>query len=333
MKTQSTMKPKALQSIYELADQLGVSTTTVSRVLNGRPGIGDATRQRVLSVARRAGFRPRMTARQVTVAVVIDRHQFASFGGFVSSLLSHLVQMLARQNVAVELVTQHNLDRLHERLIDGVLAMAWDDSTIEAMRKLPEIPVVTLNRMDVEDFSAVATDHRAQAEIAAQYLCSRGHRRIAMVSEERNNWGSRQRVEGFNAALKKAGLEVDERAIVFTDHQPMYGVLQRLMTGWKPTAVFVAAEDLDLEASYILRDVLGLKIPHDVSVIGMESANVSQFLAPPMTTLCQPLEELAAKAMEVLLDQMAKGSCVPQRLMLDNTLIERESVATLPNAK
>jgi DNA-binding LacI/PurR family transcriptional regulator len=327
------MRTKALQSIYELADELGVSTTTVSRVLNGRPGIGEATRKRVLSVARRARFRPRMTARQVTVAVVIDRHQFATFGGFVSSLLSHLVQMLAGQDVAVELVTERNLDRLHERLIDGVLAMAWDDSTIEAMRKLPEIPVVTLNRMDVADFSAVATDHRAQADMAVQYLYSHGHRRIAMVCEERDNWGSRQRVEGFNAAFQQAGLTVDEQAIVFTDHQPTYGVLRRLMSSLNPTAIFVAAEDLDLEVSYILRDVLGLRVPEDVSVVGMESSRVSQFLAPPMTTLCQPLEELANKAMALLLQQMAKGARSPEQVVLPNTLIERESVATLAEPK
>lgn len=324
------MKNKA-QSIYELAAQTGVSASTVSRVLNGRQGIGEATRRKVLALARAQGFRPRMVARRVTAAVVVDRYQFASLGGFVSTLLSHLVEMLSKRQVAVELLTQYNLDRLQEGLVDGVLAMAWDDSTIEAIRKLPRIPVVTLNRMDIPDFSAVATDHRRHAEVAVNYLHGRGHRRIAMLGEERNNWGAKERVEGFTSALKGKGLAMDERSIVFTDHQPIYGVVGRLMTGLKPTAIYVAVEDLALEASYILRDVLGLRIPQDVSLIGMESAKVSEFLAPPMTTLRQPLDELAEQSVELLLSLIeSKESAAPQRVMLDSKLIERESVSTVP---
>src|SRR5262249_50543191 len=158
-----------------------------------RDGIASSTRTRVLEAAKQAGFRPRMTARQPTVAVVIDRNQFVTFGGFVSSLISHLVQVLSQREVAVELVTERNFARLHDRLIDGVLAMAWDDSTVEELRQLPNIPVVALNRMDVKDFSSVATDHRRQAEMAVEYLHGRGHTRIAMLCEERNNWGFNQR--------------------------------------------------------------------------------------------------------------------------------------------
>jgi DNA-binding LacI/PurR family transcriptional regulator len=324
------MKNKA-QSIYDLAAQTGVSASTVSRVLNGRQGIGEATRRKVLASARAQGFRPRMVARRVTVAVVVDRYQFASLGGFVSTLLSHLVEMLSKRQIAVELFTQHNLDRLQEGLVDGVLAMAWDSSTIEAIRRLPKIPVVTLNRMDIQDFSAVATDHRLQAEAAVDYLYSRGHRRIAMLGEERNNWGAEQRMEGFTTAMKAKGLAVDERSIVFTDHQPIYGVVGRLMAGLKPTGIFVAVEDLALEASYILRDVLELKVPQDVSLLGMESSKVSEFVAPPMTTLRQPLDELAERSVECLLSLIeSKEAVAPQRIMLESKLIERESVATIP---
>lgn len=327
------MRNKA-QSIYELAAQTGVSASTVSRVLNGRHGIGEATRRKVLSLARAQGFRPRMVARRVTVAVVVDRFQFASLGGFVSSLLSNLVEMLSKRQIAVELLTQHNLERLQEGLVDGILAMAWDDSTIEAIRKLPKVPVVTLNRMDIADFSAVGTNHRGQAQAAVEYLRGRGHRRIAMLGEERNNWGSIQRVEGFTEAMMSGGLPLDDRAIVFTDHQPIYGVVGRLMSGLKPTAIYVAAEDLALEASYILRDVLGLKVPQDVSLIGMESPKVSEFVAPPMTTLRQPLDELSEQSVELLLKLIeAKQPTTPQRILLDNKLIERESVSTLSATK
>jgi DNA-binding LacI/PurR family transcriptional regulator len=322
-------RAKSVQSIYDLAEQTGVSASTVSRVLNGRYGIGDATRQKVLLAARAAGFRPRMTARNLTIALVIDRSQFASFGGFVSTLINDLVKVLSRHDVAVELITERSFSRLRGRLVDGVLAMAWDDATLDELLALPDIPVVTLNRMDAPSLSAVASDHRQQGEMAANFFQAHGHRRLAMISEERGNWGSQQRAEGFTAALKQHGLDINDECIQFTDHQPMYGVLRRLVAGWHPTGIFVAGEDMGLEASYIVRQVLGLKIPEDISLIGMESAKVSQFLFPPMTTLCQPMELLAEKAMEVLLAQISASEKAPVQVMLENTLIERESVLTL----
>jgi DNA-binding LacI/PurR family transcriptional regulator len=322
------MAQKPMQSIYELADTLGVSTSTISRVLNRRGGIGEATRKRVLASARAAGFRPRMTARQLTIAVVIDRHRFTTYGGFVPNLLSCVVESLSKHDVAVELITEHSLDRLNKRLLDGVLAMAWDDATIETLRKLKDVSVVTLNRMDVPEFSAVASDHKRQGEMAVEYLAGRGHKRLAMICEERNNWGTEQRIDGFLGSLKARELPIDEHTISFTDHQAMYGLLHRLTATGKPSAIFVANESLGLEAAYILQHVLKVSVPHDVSILGMESPQVSQFISPPMTTICQPLNELAERSLEVLLEQLANGG-ESRRVMLENRLMERESVATV----
>ena len=327
-----SVKAVAQRSIYELADQVGVSASTVSRVLNGRRGIGEETRNLVLRAARASGFRPRMAARSLTVAVVTDRNQYAAFGGFISSLLSHIVQNLSRRDVAVKLVTEHSIKRLREKLVDGILAMAWDDSTITELRKMPKVPIVTLNRIE-DDFSAVVTNHRSQGEQAVAYLHAHGHTKIAMICEERNNWGSLQRIAGFVDELKSRGLPVEPEAIVSMDHQPMYGVLRRLMAQWSPTAIYVAGEDLTLEVCYILRDVIGLKIGRDVSVIGMESARISQFMAPPITTLCQPLEELARLSIEVLERQMEVDKPSPERVTLDCTVIERESVSNVRPTK
>lgn len=319
---------KPRQSIYDLAGTLGVSASTVSRVLNHRDGIGAATRRRVLASAREAGFRPRMTARQLTIAVVIDRHRFTTFGGFVPNLLSCVVESLSKHDVAVELVTEHNLDRLDARLIEGVLAMAWDDSTIRLLQKLDDVAVVTLNRMGDDTFSSVVTDHERQGEMAVEYLAGRGHRRICMICEERANWGTQQRIDGFLAKLRQNNLPIGENSIAFTDHQPMYGLLRRLVETAHPTAIFVANESLGIEASYILQNLLNLRVPQDVSLIGMESPQVSQFLCPPLTTIAQPLDQLAERSLAVLIEQIGHSN-PPSHVVLENQLIERESVATI----
>jgi DNA-binding LacI/PurR family transcriptional regulator len=326
------MTDKAPKSIYDLAENLGVSTSTVSRVLNRRAGIGAETRRKVLASAKAARFRPRMAARQLTVAVVTDRLQYTTFGGFISCLLSCLVDALSRRDVAVELVTPHSLERLETRLIDGVLAVTWDDSTVECLRRLKQVPVVAINRMDVPEFSSVATDHRRQGEMAVEFLHGRGHRRLAMIVEEQNNWGSQQRVEGFLSKMRELELPIDAYSISFTEHQPLYGLMPRLISGASPTAIFVANENIGLEASHILKSLLRLRIPQDISLLGMESAQVSQFLSPPMATLSQPLEELAMKSLELLLRQIGEP-LAPSSIFVETRLIERESVAMLAMAE
>ena len=323
-----TVEPKTFGSIYDLAKQTGVSASTVSRVLNQRGRIGQATRLKVLATARTAGFRPRMTARPTTIGVVIDRHRYTTFGGFVSCMLSHLVQALSGQDVAVEMFTEQNLSRIQDRLVDGVLALAWDDGTIELLRRLKDVPVVTLNRMDLTDFSAVATDHRADGALAVDYFAQHGHQRMTIITEEPGHWGANERVAGFMARHHELGLPESDVSVAYTQHQPMYGLLRRLLVV-KPTALFVAGEHMALEATYILKDMLGVKIPQELSLIGMESAQVSPFLSPPLTAITQPLEELASKALDLLLSQINNGTCGGQRILLKNQLIERESVATL----
>ncbi|HEV7299983.1 MAG TPA: LacI family DNA-binding transcriptional regulator [Tepidisphaeraceae bacterium] len=314
-----------------MATKTGVSASTVSRVLNNHNGIALATRRRVLDQARDAGLRPRGKSRPITIGVVVDRHQYATASAFVPNLLSHVIQALSHHDVAVELCTEHNLCRLNDRLIDGVLAMAWDDVTVQRLHQLGDVPVVLLNRVDVPEFSAVATDHRMDGQMAVEYLVGRGHRRIALICEEQHNWGSLERVEGFREQAQRSEIDLDSSLIAFTEHQPMYGLLQRVLAS-EPTAIFIANENLGLEASYILRDVLGVRVPDRVSLLGMESSQVSQFLSPPMTTLAQPLDQLAKASLDLLLRQIEEGDRTPSRLILRNQIIERESVITLPSA-
>jgi DNA-binding LacI/PurR family transcriptional regulator len=163
--------------------------------------------------------------------------------------------------------------------------------------------------------------------MAVEHFYARGHRRIAMICEERDNWGTQQRIEGFTAAMHAHDLPVDERTTCFTEHQAMYGLLHKLTGDGGPSGLFVANESLGLEAAYILQHVLRVKVPGDISLLGMESPQVSQFISPPMSTICQPLTEIADRALEVAMQQMSDKD-EPVRVLLDNRLIERESVST-----
>lgn len=311
-------------SIYDLAEKTGVSVGTVSRVLNNRQGVAADTRRIVLEAARLAKFKPRMAGRQTTVAVVSDRVQYVTFGGYLSWLITYVVDALVTHDIAVELYTEHNINSLGQRLVDGVLAITWDYSTELKIRNLQDVPVVFMNRGDLPEYSSVVTDHYQSGMLAAKHLIERGHERIAMIAEGMF-WGTSERIRGYHECLSQHGIRPDESLIAISEHRPLYGVLQKIMDQ-KPTAIFLAGEDIALESTYILENVLGLRIPEDISIIGVECPKVSQFLNPPHTTVYQPVPQLASRAMELLTRMIRGQDMTPQTVVLDCDLIVRDSV-------
>lgn len=323
----NTPRKATVNTIYDLAEQTGLAASTISRVLNQRGRISLETRKRVIAAAREAGFKPRMSARQTAVAVVLDRMRYSTYGGFIASLLTHLIEQIAGEDLAIEVYTEDNVSRLGSRFIDAIVALSWDRTTIDQLSKLSDLPIVVINRMDLPEFSAVASDHHQGGRLVGEYLVKHGHTRIAFLGEEQD-WGALQRLAGMREAVESGGGSFDEGLAAFTKHEPVYGALRRLLAR-KPTALFLAGEDLALEGTFILTDMLGVRAPEDLSLVGIENARVSHFTRPPLTTLCQPLERIAQDAIGVIVNQLASEDTTPQQALLQNTIIERESVASV----
>lgn len=316
----------ASPTIYELAKRTGISTGTISRVLNRRAGVAPKTRKAVLDAIRQYNFRPKVAVNQTTVAVVADRVRYAVHGGYLATLVVHLIDELAQQGITVEMYTENSVNRLADTFVDGILAMSWDPATVAKLRQFKQTPIVVMNGMDLPEFSSVSTDHYQSAVAATEYLIHKGHERIAFLTGGKDG-GALERTRGYTETLRKHGLTVDDAVIGYAANQPLYATMNAIMAT-RPTGLFVAGEDLVLEASYILTNILKLNIPQDVSVVGLENPSVSQFLSPPQTTVCQPPAHLAARAMELLAQQMAHGFDRPEHVVLaETTIIERESVA------
>ncbi|MEO1235404.1 MAG: LacI family DNA-binding transcriptional regulator [Planctomycetota bacterium] len=316
--------PEHVASIYDLAHQTGLSTSTVSRVLNQRGRISEKTRLRVLNAARQAGFRPRAAVRQTTIAIVLDRLRYNSYGGYVPTLLGHLAAELAEHRVAAEVYSEGNVDQLGTRFIDGVVALTWDDATVQRLRELERVPVVLVNRNDIEEFSAAVADHFQGGTLVAEHLLAHGHRCIGMLTEE-GGWGYNQRVEALRQAMRRAGGNPADVRTAETQHgDPLPGLRRLLDAG--ATGLFLAGEDLTLPAMAALTRDLQLRVPQDVSVVGLEVQAVSPHLSPALTTLAQPLHETIVAALELVTSLIANEERRPVHRMLDNRLIERDSV-------
>jgi DNA-binding LacI/PurR family transcriptional regulator len=315
-------------SIYGLALETGVSPSTVSRVLNQRGRISEDTRRRVLDAARAAGFRPQASARRSTAAIVLDRMRYAGCGGFLASILSHLIAAMARHDVVAEIYSEDNVDQLSTRFIDGVLALTWDTRTIDLLKGIGDVPVVLINRGDVEGVSVAMTDHRAGGRTVAEYLLERGHRHLAVLAEE-HDWGNAERIVGVNDALRHRGLDPSKcLTTAFTNHHSMGAHLEQVLAG-KTTALFLAGEDLTYPAIHAIGDTFGRKVGRDISVVGMENELLSSYSTAPPTSLAQPMPDLAEAALELLLAGVSKSPSEPGRRVLHNRLIERDTVANL----
>jgi LacI family transcriptional regulator len=314
-------------SIYKLAQQLGVSTTTVSRVLNGREGIGQATRQRVWDAARASGFRPRMAVRQRTVGVVQDYVPEHFMGTQVSTLNISVDRALTEKSYSIETFGSHNIETAADRYLDAVLAIAWERKTLDVLRELSQtIPVVIYNRPEVAEFSSVNSDLKQGGRIVAEHLWSKGHRRIGMMNTKLNNESVAYQT-GMRQYIESQGGTFNEDNVAYNFFRSSLAPLKRLLaTG--VTAIFMPNSEMTYEVPYLCIEGLHLSIPGDLSLVGMDANPALQFYRPPMTVLTEPLNAMAIQGVNLLEQLIEQPDMPPRQIVLAHELVTRESVSS-----
>ncbi len=193
---------------------------------------------------------------------------------------------------------------------------------------MPSLPIVSINHpMDDSRISSVYADHYQQGLMATRHLVERGHRDIAFLAIQPNEWGSHERLRGYKDALAERDIDPDPELIRYTSVQPAYDVLAR----WKHrgvTAILNFGEDTCMEVLHILSNVLGLAPGKDISTITLEDVPIGQYLTPPQTVIQQPLEELARIAVDHMIEAAeSTQSFTPIDRCLPTKLIARDSVA------
>ncbi len=311
-------------SIYDIAGATGVPANVVRRVLAGGNGIAEAERRRVMGAAKRAGLKRRVRLRKPTIGIVVNDPHPSGFPGAAAVRLNELVTNVAMHDYAVELFTQRTAATVANSVIEGIVLMDLNTVPDSVTSAISTIPTVAMNRSDIAGASCVTANHYEQGEMAMRHLLEKGHRSVAIVSSDRDNWAARQRASGFAAEAEKSDEEANVHA-VWADRPSVDSVLRQLIDRHGPTAIFFSGESLLPEGSYVLRTALGKRIPEDISVIGMESAGVTQFDSPAITAIAPP-KDLAAESVRLLVEAMGSADAQPQRVVLRSTLIRRDSV-------
>jgi LacI family transcriptional regulator len=328
----------ARPTIYDVARLAGVSTATVSRAVNGTARIAPDTRAVIDAAVGELGYRPNTIARSLvtkstqTIALLLPDIANPFYAELVRGIQQ---RALATGHTMLLCTTEGDPEReeayltlLRAKQVDGVLVdglVLPPDRIAHFVRE--GLPIVCLDR-DVDSTSVplVQVDNRLGARMATEHLLSLGHRRVAHISGARDLGISEERIAGYRDAHGAVGLEPDLALLAvgsFTD-EGGYEAMRTLLARTELTAVFAAN---DLSAIGVINALVesGRRVPEDVSVVGFDDSPLMGYIDPPLTTVRQPVREMALVAVRSLLDEILGVGSPHTELVFRPELVVRRS--------
>ncbi len=322
-------------TIVDVAREAGVSFKTVSRVLNGEPNVREPTRQRVLEAVQTLGYRANPYARNLRAAQ--SRLIAVYFSNPSRNYTSEIqIGVLQRCNAegfnAIFEQAEGGVDSLvslrGEPDLAGVILVPplTEDTAILDRLRSAGIPFVRLADRDMpgETGHVSMDDERAASEMT-DYLISLGHRRIGFIAGPKDHTSSQLRETGFRASLDRHGIPLEPDLMARGDfhfESALRAAEGMLSAGAPPTAIFASNDDM---AAGVLAVAYrrGIRIPADLSVAGFDDTPLASVVVPSLTTIYQPIREMAAQAASILL---GKADMVPVvSHVLPHRLVVRES--------
>jgi LacI family transcriptional regulator len=325
-------------TMKDVALKAGVSQSTVSFVLNGQEDmrISSETRKRVLDAVRALDYRPRLAGRPpkgISNAVIGLMFDEIATSPFASISIEGVQEEAWKHDVLVEVVMTggdpgYEAAVLRKWSADRVLGIVYGSILTRTVRPpdaLSKHRAVLLNCYDVEGrFASVVPAERRGGEVATEALIAAGHTRIAFISGEPWMEASDQRMEGYERALRKAGIPVDPSLIVEGNFLPSGGrvAAQQLMSASeKPTAIF-CANDLMAVGCYEVLKEMGLSVGTDIAVMGYDDQEIAQHLSPALSTVLLPHREMGQWCAGWLLQDRATSA---EQFRIECPLVPRKS--------
>lgn len=332
--------PPSRVTMADIAREAGVSVPTVSKVLNGRGDVASETRAKVQEAVTAHRYRRRGSAQHAR-AGLIDLVIADIDTPWALEVVRGAEQAAARAGVGLVLTTTHGtpvggprwMRTLAARRSDGLVLVitAPAPTAVEELAEL-HTPLVLLDPVGGSDptLPTVGATNWAGGRAATEHLLGLGHRRIGIITGHEWLACSQERLEGYRAALGRAGVPVDEQLVRFGDFHTAggrQGAAALLDLEDPPTAIFAGS---DLQACGVYEEVRARKmhVPDDLSVVGFDDISVCEYLAPPLTTVRQPLSEMASEAVRLALELGHDDApAARSRLELATRLVVRESTA------
>lgn len=333
-------------TIKDLSAKTGYAVGTVSRALNGHPNVSEKARKIILKAAKESGFELNVNAKQLkqthstNILVIVKGIRNELFGEMVEIIQNLIAQ--TRYQLIVDYMDE-DLNEVHralqlckEKKPLGILFLGGNNQNFVRDFGKIDIPCVLVTNdastLQFHNLSSVTTDDLAAARCAINSLIALGHRRIAIIGGDRTiSDTSRLRYEGCMRAFAEHDIEFDPKRDyqgVRYSCQDGYRATQALLKkGCQFTAIFAIADVMAIGAVRALWEN-GLRVPEDISVMGVDGLPMGDYLVPQLATICQPVSQLAKRSVEILLAAIVDGAAACHETV-PFTVLSRESVRSI----
>ena len=332
-------------TIKDIARLAGVSVSTVSRVLNEHPDVSDEARQKVLAVVEEYNYIPNSSARELVrpssdnIGLVVR----GMSNPFYTRIIAEIGRQIEKAGYTMvmqqigssedEILAGARMER-DKRLLGLIFLGGKLDYTPEQVSSI-NVPFVCCsfnNRfgsLSKTEFSSVCIDDNQAAYEAVQKLYEKGHRRIAVVLARPDDGSvSQMRYEGYERALRDFGIPLEQELIISTNSYNIgdayESMRKRLQQGRDFTAVFVISDFLAIGAMRALAEA-GVSIPQDCAIVAIDGIEVSEYVNPQLSTLCQPMEKMGKQSVKLLTD-IIEGKGGHKQVVLDTIFREGASL-------
>jgi len=331
-------------NIKDLAQALGLSTSTVSRAFRGNSDISPKTKERILALAKEMNYQPNHYASNLreqkskTIAVIVPELANNFFAQAING-----IEKIARKNGYHVLIYRTGddfekevsfINDLHNGRVEGIIMSASGESQNHSYLKALEtkkIKLVFFDRVydDIQAPKVITNDYQSSF-LATKHLIDAGCKRPAYLVINRKLSIGKMRMQGYLDAIKESSLPFDEKLIINCSNEAKenYKILKDVFLTLKPDAVFASVERLALSSYYVCQD-LGINIPEDIKVIGFSSLEIAPLLNPSLSTITQPAFDMGTKAASLLFESLhaPKTNFDNEVFILESKLIERKSTS------
>lgn len=333
-----------MATIKDVAKMAGVSTTTVSHVMNKTRFVAEKTEQQVLAAIKALNYSPSAVARSLkinttkSIGMLVTDSQTPYF----AEVIQAVEESCYRQGYSLFLCSTRNdpekiknyLTMLSQKRVDGLIVLysEYQQNTLDLLEQVLDIPMIVLDWGAETSKNDILQDNSIEgARLATQYFIDNGHKDIGIITGDLEKRLSIDRLNSFKNTLEKNQIPLREEWIIpgFFNPEDGYEAMNQLLDLEKrPTAVFCCNDMMALGAMAAITE-RGLNVPQDISVIGYDDIHASRFFSPPLTTVNQPKRPLGEQAVIRLFERINNKDYQPQPIILHPELIERLSVRDL----
>lgn len=329
----------------------GVSTATVSHVINGSKNISAETTERVLQAISQVNYKPNTLAKSLrmgqshTIGVLVEDIR----GLPVASIVSGISETLAKGGYKTILHDLHLLEKLYNQYeqigsyrqrindglsllqsanVDGIIYVAMHDRHLDYLFDEMDIPLVFAYSHGTEKDTYITYSNRDSAADIIRFLIGKGHKHIAVIAGHPHSYPTAQRLLGIQMAMQQAGLSLPQEYIRYGNWEYESGIVQTgelLKLPIRPTAIF-AMNDLMAAGCMAVLTSEGLRIPQDIAVAGFDNREIAEYLQPPLTTVALPTTEIGVQAALHIIDMISNPRIHPAREIINCSIVERASV-------